>query len=60
MADEFTYWLPPSAVKQSGNTRITGPILPSCTSRAARSATFSLNGFQFRCARPVPVKPTRS
>ena len=39
---------------------IAGPILRSWTSRAARSATFSLNGFQFRCAMPVPVKPTMS
>src|SRR3989442_1320529 len=60
MALEFTYWLPPSAVKQSGKTRIAGPILPSWTSRAARSGTLSLKLFQATCARPEPVNPTRS
>src|SRR5437660_2519906 len=60
MADEFTYWLPPSAVKQSGKTRIAGPIAFSCTRRAARSGTFSLKFFQATCARPEPVKPTMS
>ena len=45
MAEEFTYWLPPSAVKQSGKTMIAGPIFPSCTRRAARSGTFSLKFF---------------
>ena len=38
LAEELTYWLPPSAVKQSGNTRITGPIFPSRIRRAARFA----------------------
>src|SRR5437016_3887752 len=60
MALEFTYWLPPSAVKQSGKTRIAGPILPSWTSRAARSGTLSLKLFHATCARPEPVNPTRS
>src|SRR5262245_30955522 len=32
----------------------------SWTSRAARSARFSLNGFQLRCAGPEPVNPTMS
>jgi hypothetical protein len=60
MAEELTYWLPPSAVKQSGNTRIAEPILPSCIRRAARSGRLSLKFFQARCERPEPVKPTRS
>src|SRR6185436_17209384 len=60
IAEELTYWLPPSAVKQSGNTMIAGPIFPSRMSRAARSGTLSPNGFQFACAGPEPVKPTRS
>src|SRR5256885_6671734 len=60
MALEFTYWLPPSAVKQSGKTRIAGPILLSWTSRAARSGTLSLKLFHATCARPEPVNPTRS
>jgi hypothetical protein len=60
MAVELTYWLPPSEVKQSAKTTIAGPILRSCTSRATRSGTLSPNGFQLTCARPEPVKPTRS
>src|SRR2546428_2191945 len=52
--------MPPSAVKQSGKTRIAGPILPSWTSRAARSGTLSLKLFHATCARPEPVNPTRS
>jgi hypothetical protein len=60
IADEFTYWLPPSAVKQSGKTMMTGPIFPSRINRAARSGTLSPNGFQLVCDGPEPVNPTRS
>src|SRR5881394_757409 len=54
------YWLPPSAVKQSGNATITGGILRSWIRRAARSGTFSSKLRGAVCMRPVPVKPTRS
>src|SRR5487761_2014804 len=54
------YWLPPSAVKQSGNTMIAGPIFFSWMSRAARSGTLSPKGFQPVCPSPEPVNPTRS
>jgi len=57
---ESTYWLPPSAVKQSGNTMIAGPIFRSWIRRAARSGTLSPNGFHAVCESPEPVKPTRS
>src|SRR2546421_628390 len=60
MADEFTYWLPPSAVKQSGKTMMAEPIAFSCTRRAARSGTFSLKFFHATWASPEPVKPTMS
>ena len=36
------------------------PHLRSRISRATRSGTLSPNGFQLVCARPEPVKPTRS
>src|SRR5216683_2283945 len=60
MADELTYWLPPSAVKQSGKTISAAPIFRSWIKRATRSGTLSENGFQLACARPEPVNPTRS
>ena len=53
------YWLPPSAVKQSGKTMIAGPIR-SWMRRAARSGTFSLKFFHPMCESPMPVNPTRS
>jgi len=43
---EFTYWLPPSAVKQSGKTKIARPHLLLANQSAARSGTLSPNGLQ--------------
>src|SRR3954447_24295232 len=54
------YWLPPSAVKQSGKTMIAGAIFFCSTSRAARSGTFSPKLFQLVWLGPPPTKPTRS
>ncbi len=54
------YWLPPSAVKQSGNTTMHGGMRRSCTRRAARSGTFSLKLFHATCDSPEPVNPTMS
>ena len=45
------YWLPPSAVKQSGKTTIAGAIFSWWMRRAARSGTFSPKPFQSGVAR---------
>ena len=54
------YWLPPSAVKQSGKTTIAGAIFFWWMSRAARSGTFSPKPFQLVWLAPLPMKPTKS
>ncbi len=60
MAAELMYWLPPSRVKQSGKATTTGGIRCSPISRSSRSGRFSRKPTQLVCARPLPVKPTRS
>ena len=54
------YWLPPSFVKQSGKATTQAAIAPVPISRSSRSGTFSPAFFQFVCAGPPAVKPTKS
>ena len=60
MEAELMYWLPPSRVKQSGKATTTGGMRCSPISRSSRSGRFSRKPVQFVCAKPLPVKPTRS
>ncbi len=55
MALELMYWLPPRAVKQSGNTMMAAPMRRWWIRRAARSGTFSSKLRQAVWDGPEPV-----